>query len=117
MLLLADDPGPSGEMRGGVVPMPSTSSAQPDLREELDPFKIRTLLDNMKQMVAADTAERPPSGTSRSTLCGRTFRSGSARSLSTMAVQSFEVGQGVGAAPKRRSILHSLFSSKKNGKK
>ncbi|VDM75548.1 unnamed protein product [Strongylus vulgaris] len=95
MLLLADDPGPSGEVRGGVVPMPSTSSTQPDLREELD----------------------PPSGTSRSTLCGRTFRSGSARSLSTIAVQSFEVGQSVGAAPKRRSILHSLFSSKKNGKK
>ncbi|KHJ99741.1 hypothetical protein OESDEN_00249, partial [Oesophagostomum dentatum] len=118
MMLLADEPGPSGEIRSGfagipgLVPLPSSSSMQPDLREELDPFKIRALLDNMKQMVAADTAET--SGSSRSASCGRTFRSGSARSLSTIAVQPFEVAQGT---TKRRSILHSLFSSEKSSKK
>ncbi|RCN37617.1 hypothetical protein ANCCAN_16466 [Ancylostoma caninum] len=120
MLLLADEPGPSGHLCAGageLVSLASPAFTQPDSREELDPFKIRALLDNMKQMVAADSADTScePS-TSRSASSGR-FRSGSGRSLSTMAVQPFEAGQGVGMAPKRRGILHSLFSLEKGNKK
>ncbi|EYB83267.1 hypothetical protein Y032_0339g2966 [Ancylostoma ceylanicum] len=60
MLLLADEPGPSGHLCAGtgeLVSLSSSAFTQPDSREELDPFKIRALLDNMKQMVAADSAD------------------------------------------------------------
>lgn len=39
---------------------PSQSMFHNDPRDEQDPFKIRALLDNMKQMVAADVPQEKP---------------------------------------------------------
>ncbi|ETN78411.1 hypothetical protein NECAME_10357 [Necator americanus] len=113
-LLLTDEPGSSGQLcagAGDLLSLTSPKFTQPDSREELDPFKIRALLDNMKQMVASNDVDKchETAGVS----C--TFRSGAGTSLSSVAGQSFEVGPDV--VEKRRGILRSLFSSEKNDNK
>ncbi|KAE9414968.1 hypothetical protein Angca_004393 [Angiostrongylus cantonensis] len=123
-LLLGEESGPLGQSyASGSDPHPSTSSmlTHHDSREEVDPFKIRTLLDNMKQMVAADQPiDRPyePAGSARSAPAPRFLRSGSGRSISTLATQSHEPGVGAVAQSKhRRGILQSLFSSERRRRK
>ncbi|PAV56414.1 hypothetical protein WR25_18116 [Diploscapter pachys] len=86
--------------------------------EEPDPFKIRTLLDNMKQMVAADIPmekpyepapirQPPPQSASTSSQRSALRRSGSGRSLATTVSMHQPAVQ-----PKKRGFFASLFRSK-----
>ncbi|CAI4225964.1 unnamed protein product [Auanema sp. JU1783] len=72
----------------------TTNQSQPGpshmdmLKEEPDPFKIRTLLDNMKQMVAVDAPTERPYEPARSVHSSKFRSSGSGRSLATVATYS-----------------------------
>ncbi|KJH48986.1 IBR domain protein [Dictyocaulus viviparus] len=123
-LLLGDESEPTEQSfisDNDTRPSASSILTHHDSREEVDPFKIRTLLDNMKQMVSADQPiDRPyePSGSARTATSGCFLRSSSGRSISTVATQSFESGVSVAVQTKRRrGIFQSLFSSQKGRKK
>ncbi|KAJ1359675.1 hypothetical protein KIN20_018458 [Parelaphostrongylus tenuis] len=146
-LLSGEEPGPQVQScAGDNDPHPSSSSVltQHDSREEVDTFKIRTFLDNVKQMVAADQPiDRPQKSVVFFRTCGAleipavVFLNNfigqpcldvllqQPISYVSVVAEVFQHGRrnrepGVGAvsqSKRRRGILRSLFSSEKGRRK